>query len=251
MVGGCVARMGDPAVEPLVVDARLMQQVIDGCESALASLYDRYAATIFGAVTRIVGDRAMASDVVQETFLGLWDRAETFDASRGSLRAWLLRIAHNRAVDHLRSQRREPAAAFSSFDAAEDADSSIAEWLTASGRPVGMGSFDASPEEVVDDTETHASILGAMRSLDPIERSVIELAYGEELSQSEIAVRLGWPLGTVKTRTRRALRHLRESLEPPTAQAPTDAVGSVRIPVGRGSRNAVAPSAPREPRVPA
>jgi RNA polymerase sigma-70 factor (ECF subfamily) len=213
MPGECVAIMGGVGEPPAVVDVRLVRQIVDGCESALASLYDRYASTIFGAVTRIVGDRTIASDVVQETFLGLWNRAETYDSSRGSLRAWLLRIAHNRAIDHLRSQRREPAAAFSTFDADDDTDASIAEWLTASGRPIGMGSSETDPEGLVEDTETRSSILKAMRSLDPIERSVIELAYGEELSQSEIAARLGWPLGTVKTRTRRALRQLRESFE--------------------------------------
>jgi RNA polymerase sigma-70 factor, ECF subfamily len=194
-------------------DAYLLQAVAEGSAEALASLYDRHAGGVYAVATRTTGDPSVASDVVQETFLALWDRAELFDPTRGSLRGWLLAIARNRAIDHLRHARRHDRAfAFSTLAVADDDDGSLTEWLTASGTPVAMGAPDMGPETTVVGHETRALMAGAIASLPPVERSVITLAYGAHLSQVEIAARLGWPLGTVKTRTRRALRHLRERL---------------------------------------
>ena len=144
---------------------------------------------------------------------------------RGSLRGWLLAIARNRAIDHLRYARRhDRAVAFSALGTADQDDSSLAEWLTGSGVLISTGAPDPGPETAVIDLETRAFVADAIASLAPVERSVIQLAYGAHLSQVEIAARLGWPLGTVKTRTRRALRHLRDRLVPPsTAADPLDA----------------------------
>jgi RNA polymerase sigma-70 factor (ECF subfamily) len=187
--------------------------LVEGSEDALAHLYDRHAAAVFAEATRTSRDRWIAAEVVQETFLALWNRAELFDASRGTLRTWLLTIAHNRTVDHLRrANRTNRAASFSSFGQ-DETDASTAEWLAASGEPIAAAGPDLSPEMAVSSKETRESIGEALASLAPHERSVIVLAYDEGLSQSEIAVRLGWPIGTVKTRTRRALRHLRDRLE--------------------------------------
>jgi RNA polymerase sigma-70 factor (ECF subfamily) len=159
-------------------------------------------------------NRWIAAEVVQETFLALWNRAELFDPSRGELRAWLLTIAHNRAVDHLRrASRHDRAAAFSSFGASDDVDGATIDWLATSGEAVAAAAPEPGPETWVSREETRASIADAVASLAPFERSVILLAYDGGLSQSEIAVRLGWPIGTVKTRTRSALRHLRNRLE--------------------------------------
>jgi RNA polymerase sigma-70 factor (ECF subfamily) len=194
-------------------DASLLRAVTEGSAEALASLYDRHAGAAYAVATRTTGDPSVAGDVVQETFLALWDRAELFDPRRGSLRGWLLAITRNRAIDHLRrSRRHDRALAFSTLAIADDDDGSLSEWLTTSGTPVATGAPDPGPETTVVGDETRALMAGAIASLPPVERSVITLAYGAHLSQVEIAARLGWPLGTVKTRTRRALRHLRERL---------------------------------------
>jgi RNA polymerase sigma-70 factor (ECF subfamily) len=206
--------------DDLVPDEVLVRRLIDGSQVALAQLYDRHAQAVYAAAVRVGRDPGMAADVVQETFLALWDRAEMFDPELGSLRAWLHTIARNRAVDRLRAARRhDRAAAFSTFAGAEDDDGSVAEWLVAAGSPVAMAGAEASPERAITDRETRRSLAAALATLEPQERAVIELAYAAGLSQSEVAERLGWPLGTVKTRTRRALRRLRDRLEP-TADQP-------------------------------
>lgn len=212
------------AIESLALDAhsdpdrdsRLMSQLIEGSQDALAGLYDRYAETVFAAALRVSRDRGTAAEIVQDTFLTLWNRAEIFDPSRGALSTWLLAIARNRAIDRLRAAaRHERAATFSTFGRDSADDLSTAEWLTSSGDLIGVAGPEPGPEMALSDKETRESIHDALASLSPLERRVIELAYDTGLSQSEIAEQLGWPMGTVKTRTRRALRHLRERLEGP------------------------------------
>jgi RNA polymerase sigma-70 factor (ECF subfamily) len=205
------ARDGRP--EP-VSDADLVQQLIGGSEEALAGIYDRHVQAVYAAAMRTSRDGSIAAEVVQDTFLALWNRAEQFDPERGSLPAWLARIARNRAIDRLRANsRHDRSTAFSSFDGIDADDGSTVEWLMASGQVVGAASPDAEPETAMFDKEMRASIDDALGVLPPLERCVILLAYHAGLSHSEIATRLGWPLGTVKTRTRRALRHLRDRME--------------------------------------
>jgi RNA polymerase sigma-70 factor (ECF subfamily) len=228
-----------PVVEP-ASDASLVRHVIEGSQAALAGLYDRHVSAVFAAAMRATGDRWMAADVVQETFLALWNRAELFDPSRGSLPGWLATIARNRAIDRLRAAgRRERAASFSSFRGTDWDDHSVVEWLTASGELIGAAGPEPGPELALSDKETRTSIEDALGSLDPVERRVIELAYVGGLSQAEIAASTGWPIGTVKTRTRRALRHLRDRLEGPAARLQADAAGAERSP-GDNNRSAQA-----------
>ena len=210
--GGLLDRRTDQGTDP-ESDANLVRRLIEGSQEALASLYDRHAQTVFAAAMGTSRDRWIAEEVVQETFLTLWNRAERFDPSRGALRAWLLTIARNRAVDCLRAAgRRDRAASFSSFGNGEADDQSIVEWLTASGELVVVAGPEPGPEVALSSKETRATIHDALASLAPLERQVIVLAYDDGLSQSEIAAHLGWPIGTVKTRTRRALGRLRELL---------------------------------------
>lgn len=217
-------------------DAGLMRLLIEGSQDALAGLYDRHAPSVFATALRVSRDRGIAAEVVQETFLTLWNRAELFDPSRGALHGWLVAIARNRAIDRLRANgRHERAATFSSFGRADADDQATVEWLTSAGELIGAAGPEPGPEMALSDKETRASIQAAIGSLAPLERHVIQLAYDTGLSQAEIAAQLGWPMGTVKTRTRRALRHLRERLEGPNTSPGThDPLAGT----GRGDRQA-------------
>ena len=160
----------------------------------------------------------MAEEVVQETFLALWDRAETFDPSIGSLAAWLHTIARNRTVDRLRAAGRRPnliplssaAASGSAYAGGEEADADALERVLARGAIVAGAAPMPSPERQMALLELRVALQTALGAMPEVERTVIVLAYADDLSQSEIAERLGWPLGTVKTRTRRGLARLRE-----------------------------------------
>jgi RNA polymerase sigma-70 factor (ECF subfamily) len=211
--GFALGALTDPNGDPLS-DASLMGRLIEGSQDAFEGLYDRYAQAVFSAALRVSRDREIAAEVVQDTFLTLWNRAELFDPSRGALSSWLMSVARNRAIDRLRAAgRHDRAATFSSFGGGEADDHSTVEWLTSTGDLLGAAGPEPGPEVALADKETRAVIQDAIASLSPLERRVIELAYGTGLSQSEIAGQLDWPLGTVKTRTRRALRHIRERLE--------------------------------------
>lgn len=199
-------------------DATLVRAVAAGSHEALAALYDRHGDAVFASASRLTSDRGMAEEVVQETFLALWDRAETFDPSVGSLAAWLHTIARNRTVDRLRAAGRRPnlvplsSAASGALGGSEEPDADTLERVLANGMLVAGAVPPPSPERELALRELRAALQGALAGMPEPERVVIVMAYAEDLSQSEIADRLGWPLGTVKTRTRRALRHLREVL---------------------------------------
>jgi RNA polymerase sigma-70 factor (ECF subfamily) len=193
-------------------DEELVAQVVLGSEPAFAALYDRHVRAVFHAALRLVRDRGAAEEVVQETFLALWNRAELFDANRGALGAWLVTIAHNRALDHLRAAGRRPATPFSVLSAGESAQPTWLDGLMTLGEPLTSAAPEPEPEVVVDRRETARMVTWAMTTLGDEERLAIGLAYRDGLSQAEIAARLGWPLGTVKTRSRRALLRLRAAL---------------------------------------
>lgn len=201
-------------------DAALVREVAAGSHDALAELYDRHADRVFAAASRLTSDRGLAEEVVQETFLALWNRAETFDPSVGSLSAWLHTIARNRTVDRLRAAGRRPklvplssaASSGTAFGGGEEADADALERVLASGSIVAGGAPAPSPEMASALAELRTTLQAALAAMPEVERVVIVMAYGEDLSQTEIAERLGWPLGTVKTRTRRALLRLREVL---------------------------------------
>jgi RNA polymerase sigma-70 factor, ECF subfamily len=197
-------------------DPDLVLDLIAGSHDALASLYDRHVSTVYATAMRATRDDWMANEVVQETFLALWDLAERFDPARGTLQAWLATIARNRAIDNLRAATRRRAATFSSFEHADDAGDSFVERLASMGDVLAAGSPEPAPDAVLSARELRGSLDDAIASLGADERRVIRLAYDEGLTQAEIAVQLGWPLGTVKTRTRRALHRLRTRLDPPS-----------------------------------
>ena len=199
-------------IRALPEDVQLVRELVQGSEQALAALYDRYGEAIFAAAYRLTADRGIAEEVVQETFLTLWNRAELFDPTVGSLAAWLHAIGRNRAVDRLRAAGRRPHLVGVISPSADESDSQALERVMASGTVVAGASQPPGPEEAADAAGLREALREAVRQMPEHERTVILLAYQEELSQSEIADRLAWPLGTVKTRTRRALLRLREAL---------------------------------------
>ena len=230
--------MGSTAVHPstgrvheAAVDAELVHRIRHGSEAALGQIYDRHAKAVFASAMQTSRDRWIAEEVVQETFLVLWERADRFDAARGALQAWLMAIARHRAIDRLRAAgRHDRAASFATFGGSVVDDGPIDEWLAASGELLAISAAAPLPEVALADKETRAAIDAAIADLDPVERRVIVLAYDGGLTQSEIADSLGWPIGTVKTRTRRALRHLRERLAPAPVMASTTVMAPCAAP---------------------
>ena len=189
-------------------DARLAARIASGDEAAFVIAYDRHAGFVFGSVARFVGDREVAAEVVQDAFMALWRRARQFDAASGSLLTWLLAIARHRAIDRLRAEGRRPTRDAVHLDA-----------LTTDG-PGGNGSRPDVPPALIAGPTTDPGTVASRRWVQSVvrtgiselpehERQVILLGYGQDLSQSQIAERLEWPLGTVKSRTRRAMAQLR------------------------------------------
>ena len=220
---------GERSSEP--TEAALVQAIAGGSHEALAVLYDRHADAVYATASRLTSDRQVAEEVVQETFLALWNRAESFDPAAGSLPAWLHTIARNRTVDRLRAASRRPGLFPLSAAAGEGEDDNGAlERLAATGVVVAAGRGAPSPDSAVVAGEVRVMLQDALAVMPDEERTVIVLAYREELTQAEIADRLGWPIGTVKTRTRRALRRLREVLA--DELGPSARVEEVPVPTG-------------------
>ncbi|HVF50985.1 MAG TPA: sigma-70 family RNA polymerase sigma factor [Pyrinomonadaceae bacterium] len=173
-------------------EVALLRAVAGGDEKAFASLYDQYSPILFGLLVRILHSRPEAEDVLQEVFLQVWQRAASFDETRGRPFTWLVTLARSRAIDRLRSSNaRERLATASAQGLTEDFVDTSAETFRAEQSEVVQRALAAIPEE---------------------QRRALALAYFEGLSQTEIAARLQEPLGTVKTRMRSGMTKLRELL---------------------------------------
>jgi RNA polymerase sigma-70 factor (ECF subfamily) len=162
----------------------LLQRLARGDQAALGELYDLYAGAVHGLAVRVLRDASEAEDVVQEVFVQMWRQAGHYDPTRGRPEAWVCTMARTRALDRLRrrvSRREQP--------------SEAAPPLAESPAP-----------------ETALAVRAALGSLPDEQRKAVELAYFDGLTQSEIASRLGQPLGTVKTRIRLGMMRLREAL---------------------------------------
>jgi RNA polymerase sigma-70 factor (ECF subfamily) len=217
-------------------DAELMARVASGDQLAFATVYDRHAQVLYGAVMRYLGDSAASEDVLQETFLTVWTRSESYAAEAGSLIAWLLTIARNRAIDRLRATSRKPmTVGFATGSSAGEEDD--LERLLSTGRPVGSADAAEEPSDFAERRWIRAVVRTAVQEMPEPERRALELAYDDGLTQAEIAERLGWPIGTVKTRTKRALLRLREMLESVPDLRPTPGLAPAganwRSPEGR------------------
>jgi RNA polymerase sigma-70 factor, ECF subfamily len=174
-------------------DAELVRRLQKRDPQALGELYDKYGRLAFSLIYRIVRDVGTAEDLVQETFLRVWNRSQGFDGDRGALGGWLLAVARNRAIDYLRS-----------------ADGKMRNAVELEETEHPSLYMDLEKEVLNSDRTRH--LRQAMEKLNANQRNAIELAYFEGLSQTEIAERLGQPLGTVKTWVRMALKNLREAL---------------------------------------
>lgn len=202
----------DPSTfdEPSTLDdARLAARIAAGDEAAFVIAYDRHSGFVFGSVTRFLGDREMAAEVVQDAFVTLWRRARLFDARSGSLLTWLLAIARHRAIDRLRAEGRRPARDALRLDAFTG-ESPESPRLDTPRELIADAATD--PGDVAGRRWVQSVVRTGIAELPENERQVIVLGYALDLSQAQIAERLEWPLGTVKSRTRRAMAQLRQRL---------------------------------------
>jgi len=179
-----------------------MTLVHDGHARAFEVIFDRHAAPAFSLAYRMCGRCALAEEIVQEAFMSLWRSAARYDSRRGSVRSWVLRVVHNRAIDAF---RRELSSA--KHDVADDW---ISEVLPARERT----------DEEVERRSDARLVRSALDRLPPDQRQVIELAYFGGFSHAQIAQALGLPAGTVKGRMRLALSKLRIALGEPAGVVP-------------------------------
>lgn len=171
-------------------DVRCVQALVRGDQAALAELYDRYAGLMLAVGHRILGNRREAEDLLHDVFLEAWRAAKSFDPARGTVRAWLVLRMRSRAVDRIRAAQRDRVV------------------LHPEGEPRERGEA-APPLDALGDRDR---IRGAVAQLPSDERAVLELVYFGGRTGTEVAEALEVPLGTVKSRLARAIRHLRDAL---------------------------------------
>jgi RNA polymerase sigma-70 factor (ECF subfamily) len=163
---------------------------------AMADLYDLYGKLVYSVILRIVRESGIAEDLTQETFLRVWNRAQFFDQEKGALGPWILTVARNRAIDYLRSLDGRMAQKTTEFEPAREHPSEF-----------------VNLERDLINSDRARLLRDAFARLSPNQRVVIEMAYYEGLSQTEMAERMKQPLGTVKTWVRTALKILRSELD--------------------------------------
>jgi RNA polymerase sigma-70 factor, ECF subfamily len=177
-------------------DIALLRRVAARDRDAFGQLYDIYSSLLYSIAARMLGNSTDAEDVVQETFIQIWGKAESYDPRLGHPHAWVVTLVRNRAIDRIRSNKRRGSLATES----EEHFSALAP-------------NSESANETVSGREKALAIHSAVCELPPDQRSAIELAFFSGLTQNEISTRLQEPLGTIKARIRRGLLKLRDQLE--------------------------------------
>jgi len=181
-------------------DHQLMARIVAGEPAALDLLYERHAAVVFAVILRVLRERTLAEDVLQEAFLRAWQHASSFDAGRGQVRPWIVRIGHNLALNELRRQRHraQPHHARDPLDP---------------GHPLDvLTDLNPGPADTALATVRRGEVDHALGHLPDDQRAVL-LLYAAGFSQPEIADRMGAPLGTVKSRMRLGIRRMRALLQ--------------------------------------
>lgn len=178
-------------------DEALLHAIAGGAVWAMEPLYQRYSRLLYSMAYRMVSDHQIAEDLIQDAFLSVWRRADSYSPQAGAVRSWLISILHHRTIDYLRSQRRRLTAQDSPLEDVEQ-DERLA--------------FPDVWEEAWRSVQG-AQVRAAMMKLSPEQRQVIELAYFQGFTHSEIAEEYSIPLGTVKARMRLGLMHLKRALE--------------------------------------
>jgi RNA polymerase sigma-70 factor (ECF subfamily) len=173
------------------VERRLIEGLRANDREIMAELFDSYSSLAYGLALRTLGDQGESEDVVQESFLALWRQAERLDPSRG-VRSYLLTIVHNKTIDRLRRKGRRPEAALEFAEAVPDESEDLAESVARSAEG--------------------ATVRAALVSLPAEQKRTVEMTYFSGLTISEVADRMSVPVGTVKSRLRLALQHLRRRL---------------------------------------
>lgn len=179
-------------------DEQLMARAAAGDAGALETLYERYAPAVMGLALKLVGDRAAAEEVVQETFWRVWRSADSFRPQRGAFPGWLFGIVRNLSVDFFRRRKVRPQPAL------DDAEQQRIDRTPAPDSDVAEAAWIA-----IKRTQVRA----ALNELPAAQRTVIEMAYFRGMTRQEIAEATGEPLGTIHTRARLALQKLREALQ--------------------------------------
>lgn len=176
-------------------DVELVQGIAAGDHHAFLELHDRFQARCVSVARRVLACDDGVADVIQEVFLDLWMRSARYDPSRGTVAVWLLSVTHHRAVDYVRREQGQRNRAQRSRQLAGPPQAAL------------------DPAAVFLRAADQRRVVAALAALAPSQRAVLVLAYFGGLTQTQIADRMGAPLGTVKTRARDGLRHLRQALE--------------------------------------
>ena len=179
-------------------DEELMQAVQAGDVRAFEQLYARYTDLVFSTALRVLADPQLAEDAAQDVFLRLWRHPERYDATRGKFISWLLSVVRNRAVDEIRTRVRRQKREVANTDNFGEDDPNA-------------GQMD-DPLIQAQLAWDRRAVRGALATIPPEQRLAIELAYFGGLTQQEISVKLGEPLGTIKTRMRLGMQKLRRAL---------------------------------------
>ena len=180
-------------------DEILVARVASGDRTALESLYDHHAAAVLGISLKIIGDRAAAEEVLQETFWRVWQSAVTYQSQRGSFTGWLFRIARNLAIDAYRRRSVRPQTIIETADANPILDQ--------------LPDPDMDVEDQAQSNLKAQQVRNALTILSREQRQVIEMAYFYGMTRQEIAEATGEALGTIHTRARLGLQKLRKELE--------------------------------------
>lgn len=184
--------------EEAALDNELFARVAQGDRFAFSQIYDRYSKPLFSLAMKMLGESSEAEDVVQDVFIALWDKADTFDSKRAKLFTWAVTLTRNKAIDRLRTRKRRAGII-------ERSSEDIADFSLSSEMPDSV--------EVAGRNERAQIVRKAFQTLPEEQREPLKLAYFGGLTQVEIAEQLGEPLGTIKARIRRGLLKLRDRLE--------------------------------------